>query len=70
MILLNTNFYIDQAEAFIQEGSPDEPVVYWLQVQAEFHEWPVKIQITKEALWSLHGILKPIVETLYKIHEP
>jgi hypothetical protein len=30
------NFYIDAAEAFMQEGTPDEPIVYWLQVQAEF----------------------------------
>ena len=28
------NFYIDPAEAFIQEGSPDEPVIYWLVVEA------------------------------------
>ena len=41
-----------------------------LSVQAKFHEWPVTIQITQKALWSLLGILKPIVETLYKIHEP
>ena len=28
------NFFIDEAEAFIQEGTPDNPVVYWLDVQA------------------------------------
>ncbi len=28
------NFYIDQSEAFIQEGSTIEPKVYWLNVQA------------------------------------
>ncbi|MEA3408717.1 MAG: GEVED domain-containing protein [Candidatus Eisenbacteria bacterium] len=29
------NFFIDEAEAFIQEGTPDNPIVYWLDVQAE-----------------------------------
>ncbi len=29
------NFFIDEAEAFIQEGTPDNPVIYWLDVQAE-----------------------------------
>ncbi len=28
------NFHIDSAEAFEQQGTPDEPVVYWLDVQA------------------------------------
>ncbi|MBN2171254.1 MAG: T9SS type A sorting domain-containing protein [Candidatus Krumholzibacteriota bacterium] len=28
------NFYIDPTEAFVQQGSPDEPVIYWLDVQA------------------------------------
>ncbi|MHC4621106.1 MAG: DUF7901 domain-containing protein, partial [Planctomycetota bacterium] len=28
------DFYIDPCEAFLQRGSPDEPVVYWLVVQA------------------------------------
>jgi len=28
------DFYIDESEAFVQEGSPDEPVIYWLDVQA------------------------------------
>jgi hypothetical protein len=28
------NFFIEESEAFIQEGSPDYPVVYWLDVQA------------------------------------
>ena len=28
------NFFIDEAEAFIQEGTTDEPIVYWLDVQA------------------------------------
>ncbi|NIP24717.1 MAG: hypothetical protein GWN67_29290 [Phycisphaerae bacterium] len=28
------DFYIDPAEAFKQEGSPDKPVIYWLDVQA------------------------------------
>ncbi|MBN2455188.1 MAG: hypothetical protein JXB29_01415, partial [Sedimentisphaerales bacterium] len=28
------DFYIDQADAFMQQGSPDEPVIYWLDVQA------------------------------------
>jgi len=28
------DFYIDPAEAFKQEGSPDKPVIYWLNVQA------------------------------------
>jgi hypothetical protein len=28
------NFFIDEAEAFIQEGTPDNPVIYWLDVQA------------------------------------
>jgi len=32
------NFFIDEAEAFIQEGGPDTPVVYWLDVQAHPHE--------------------------------
>jgi hypothetical protein len=28
------DFYFDPAEAFIQEGSPERPVIYWLDVQA------------------------------------
>jgi len=28
------SFYIDPADAFYQKGSPDRPVVYWLDVQA------------------------------------
>lgn len=28
------NFYVDETEAFVQQGSPDNPVVYWLDVQA------------------------------------
>ncbi len=28
------NFFIDAANAFYQEGTPDNPVVYWLDVQA------------------------------------
>ncbi len=28
------NFYIDEANAFIQKGTEDEPVIYWLAVQA------------------------------------
>ena len=32
------NFFIDAAEAFIQEGTPDNPVVYWLDVQAYPHD--------------------------------
>ncbi|MBN2447701.1 MAG: hypothetical protein JXO22_13290, partial [Phycisphaerae bacterium] len=28
------NFYIDEADAFVQEGTPDQPMVYWLDVQA------------------------------------
>ncbi|MCK4652916.1 MAG: C10 family peptidase, partial [Candidatus Cloacimonetes bacterium] len=30
------NFYIDAAEAFMQEGTPENPIIYWLEVQAEF----------------------------------
>jgi hypothetical protein len=29
------NFFIDPADAFIQEGTPAHPVVYWLDVQAD-----------------------------------
>ena len=29
------NFFIDEADAFWQEGTPDNPVIYWLDVQAE-----------------------------------
>ena len=29
------NFFIDEAEAFWQEGTPDNPIIYWLDVQAE-----------------------------------
>ncbi len=29
------NFFINEADAFYQEGTPDEPMVYWLDVQAE-----------------------------------
>ena len=32
------NFYIDEAEAFIQEGFPDFPIIYWLEVQAIFND--------------------------------
>ncbi len=28
------NFFIDESEAFVQEGTPDEPVVYWLDMKA------------------------------------
>jgi hypothetical protein len=28
------NFFIDEADAFYQTGTPDRPVVYWLDVQA------------------------------------
>ena len=28
------NFFIDEADAFWQEGTPDNPVIYWLDVQA------------------------------------
>ena len=28
------NFFIDEAEAFWQEGTVDNPIVYWLDVQA------------------------------------
>jgi hypothetical protein len=28
------NFFIDEADAFVQQGSPDQPMVYWLNVQA------------------------------------
>ncbi len=28
------NFFIDPGEAFIQEGTPDVPIIYWLVVQA------------------------------------
>jgi hypothetical protein len=29
------DFYINPDEAFIQQGSPDKPVIYWLDVQAK-----------------------------------
>lgn len=29
------NFFIDPAEAFLQEGAPDQPITYWLVVQAD-----------------------------------
>ncbi|MBN1766813.1 MAG: hypothetical protein JW860_16285 [Sedimentisphaerales bacterium] len=32
------NFYLDPCEVFIQEGSPDESIVYWLAVQAYPHD--------------------------------
>ncbi len=28
------DFYIDPVEAFVQQGTPNEPIVYWLDVQA------------------------------------
>jgi len=31
-------FQIDPGEAFMQEGTPDEPIVYWLDVQAMPHD--------------------------------
>jgi hypothetical protein len=29
------NFFIDPLEAFVQKGTPDEPVIYWLDVRAQ-----------------------------------
>jgi hypothetical protein len=29
------NFYISESEAFIQHGTPDQPIVYWLDVKVE-----------------------------------
>ena len=33
-IIWQYNFFFDSQSCFIQEGSPDEPVVYWLAIQA------------------------------------
>jgi hypothetical protein len=38
------DFWIDPAEAFYQEGTPDEPVIYWLDVQARPLPDPVQPQ--------------------------
>ena len=32
------NFFLDAAQAFIQHGTPDNPIVYWLDVQATPHD--------------------------------
>ena len=32
------NFFIDEADAFIQQGTPQVPVIYWLDVQAISHD--------------------------------
>lgn len=34
------NFFIDEAEAYIQEGTRDNPIVYWLDVTARVPQTP------------------------------
>ena len=54
------NFFIDEAEAFIQEGTPDYPVVYWLDVQARPHDpealfgWKTSLDHwNDDAVWAM-----------------
>jgi hypothetical protein len=53
------NFFIDEAEAFHQEGTPDRPVIYWLDVQAfpgdEQARWGWKTSVdhwNDNAVWA------------------
>ncbi len=53
------NFQIDESEAFWQEGTPDHPVVYWLDVQAEpedpgaFFGWKTSLDHwNDDAVWG------------------
>ncbi|HHE39236.1 MAG TPA: hypothetical protein ENL20_11790 [Candidatus Cloacimonetes bacterium] len=38
-IIWQYNFFIDQAEAFMQEGTTEQPVIYWLVVETDIQAW-------------------------------
>lgn len=53
------NFYIDEADAYLQEGTPDNPIVYWLDVSAEptdeqaFFGWKTSMEHwNDDAVWA------------------
>jgi len=53
------DFFIDRDEAFLQEGSPDQPVIYWLDVQAHSQDpnayfgWKTSLQQwNDDAVWA------------------
>jgi len=58
------NFMVDEADAFVQQGSPDEPKTYWLVVKAfprgeqgEMFGWKTSIDHwNDDAVWSLGDI--------------
>ena len=53
------NFYIDQSVAYLQEGTPDNPIIYWLDVSATpsddqaFFGWKTSLQHwNDDAVWA------------------
>ncbi|MFC1737678.1 hypothetical protein ACFL1G_01340 [Planctomycetota bacterium] len=67
-ICFKYDFYIDSANAFPQEGTPDEPVIYWLAVQAHVQPQaaaePVRLgwktstdHWNDDAVWAVTGEL-------------
>jgi len=48
------NFQINPAEAFVQEGSPEEPVIYWLVVEAQLPAGMTRLGWKTRAGWEEH----------------
>ena|GEM_PF-3461800 len=75
-------FHLDPLETFIQQGTEQDPVIYWLDVQAfvendvdAFFGWKtthIENQWNDDAVWAL-GIdppLNPWIELLYPVNHP
>jgi hypothetical protein len=69
------NFHIDDSEAFIQQGSPDNPVVYWLDVQAipedpeAYFGWKTSLDHWNDDATWIYGE-EPIFEPWFRLTYP
>jgi hypothetical protein len=69
------NFRIDPTEAFFQQGSPDQPIVYWLDVQAQpidpqaFFGWKTSVEHwNDDAVWG-RGV-EPFMGPWFELRYP
>ena len=69
------NFFIDEADAFYQQGTPDTPVVYWLDVQADpldadaWFGWKTSIDHwNDDAVWGYGP--EPYTEPWFELRYP
>jgi hypothetical protein len=69
------NFYIDQDEAFVQQGAPDNPIIYWLVVQASPTDkdtrfgWKTTLQHWQDdAVWGSGAV--PVGTAWYELRYP